>query len=152
MNRYYSGVNPYFLRPPQYMVGGGADGDITVYRGLRRQHGSGLITNVLSALFRRFAPVVKDIGKNIVAPHAKQALKSVLSDAMAGENIKKSIKKRGVGALKDMGQSFVDSQKGSGRGQGKRSGQKKTATKRRAGQKSVAIRRVLNPKKSIFDP
>ena len=153
-NRHYQVVNPYFRDPIQ--LGGSIPLNENVfYTGIRRQRGGSVFSSLFSSLARNFLP----FAKQYVLPNIKSTAKSVLSDVLEGENLKQSIKKRGVSSLKTMRRDYL-AQSGSGRR--RRTRQKRSPRKTKRSRASVTKkrkRRVVRRKKkknlgfkqSIFD-
>lgn len=66
---------------------------------IKRQHGYG-IGSFLGSLFQKLIPFARQHVIPYVLPHAKSAIKNVVTDAIAGESIKSSLKKNTMQALK----------------------------------------------------
>jgi len=97
----------------------GGVGTMPVFVGRRHQHDHGL-AQTIGGLFKRFvmpivAPVAKRIGKQILGNVAKTGIK-VGRYVIGGQNIKETLKDRGLGGIKRtvteiVGQSPVDKQR-----------------------------------------
>jgi len=118
---------PRASRPAQVGYGFG-EGQV-YFSGVRRQKGAGL-GGLFGVMARRLVPFMK----RFVLPHAASALRGIASDVIDGnQSFSNSFKEHSVGALKDMGRSFLN-QTGSGRVRVKTS-------KRRTGKKRIPKKR-----------
>jgi len=124
------------LYSPQY--GGNIENSLRFYRpALVRQRGAGL-GSFLMNIGRKLIP----FAKQFILPHAKKALRTVALDVLDnGANLKESLKKNSISALKAAGRDIIN-QSGSGRRKKRMrsKSQPKTKSKRR---------RVVKPKKTI---
>jgi len=124
----------YKLYVPQY--GGTLDNELGFYRPtFVRQRGAGF-GSFLMNIGRKLIP----FAKQYILPHAKNALKTVALDVLDNNaNLKDSLKKNSIEALKAAGREIVH-QSGSGR--------KRKRTKRsKSRTKPIKSRKVTKPKK-----
>ena len=99
---YHMSVPPYQAPRGEYakyyaasQFGGGAV--LPAFAGVQRQRGHGFF----GSLVRMGMPLLKTIGR-AVAPRVLTVGKRVLKDAIAGKNIKTSLKNRSIGAAKEL--------------------------------------------------
>ncbi len=78
---------------------------IPIYQGRRRQRGYGL-GSVFSSLFRKATPLLlkgaKSVGKQLLKTGA-----AVASDVLEGQDIKSSLKERGIEGAKNLGRQAI---------------------------------------------
>ena len=80
-----------YYSKPSYQLGGGS---FAVFSGSRRQRGG----NILGALAKAVVPTLKSVGKAVGRSALKQAVgfaSDVAGDVLAGQNIGRSLKRRG---------------------------------------------------------
>lgn len=108
-------------------VGTGFESGLLVYRpSMRRQHGHGL-----GAFFGRMFRALIPIAKNVLLPHAANAVKNVASDFLEGKDVKQSIKSNAVGVLKGVGNDIIN-QTGNGRRRRSKPAKTKKSTTKKA--------------------
>jgi len=121
----------------------------------RRQRGNGL-GSIFGAIARKLIPFAKSVlwpaAKKHILPHAISAATNLGEDILSGENVLKSVKKRGSTALREVGASAIkgmrdqfsgQSQTGSGRRRKRKATRKlkRPAAKKRKVTKRKAVRR-----------
>jgi hypothetical protein len=105
--------------------------------------GAGL-GGIFGAIARRLIP----FAKNYLLPHAAKAARNVTSDLLAGKSsFKESFKTHGLGALKGVGQQFLD-QTGSGRRRRKKQTKKLAAVKAKVLKLKVQRKKKKSAKKT----
>ena len=85
-----------------------AGGGFPIFSGSRRMRGGG----IFGALARLVIPTVKRVGVSLLKKGARQAVglaKDVAIDAMAGRNVKDSLKQHGIARAKNVGRAAITS-------------------------------------------
>lgn len=118
--------------PPKALAVQFGNGEI-YFSGVRRQKGSGL-GGIFGAIGKYLIPIARDY----IIPHIIPAVKNVIQDKIEKKDIKSSVKKHGLNALKDIGVK-VFTQKGSGR-------RRRRKTTKKASTKSRIKKRVIKRK------
>ena len=123
------------------------EGNINIFRRYRpSKRGNGVIS-FLSKYGRYALPFLK----KIILPSAKDFSKNVVSDVIAGNSLKSTLKKRGKQSLKDVGNRILS-------GAGRRGRKRKTSSLKRRkkrksrvgrGRKVKRIKRLVGRKRSI---